>query len=82
MPRKAKPKYVFAKANGSFKFGGRSFKVVPGQVWDADCPLVAAYPDSFSDEPLKVHGWTDDEPAPVEQATAAPGEKRTTRRAD
>lgn len=80
MPRKAKPAYVFAKANGSFKFEGRRFKLVPGQVWAADCPLVNAYPESFTDEPPHLHGvdWGDD--APIEQATNAPGEKRTTTR--
>lgn len=34
-------------------------------------PAVAAYPDGFRD--LEISG-------PVEQATAAPGEKRTTKR--
>lgn len=37
-------------------------------------PLVKANPDSF--KPLRVHYELASEPAKVEQATAAPGEKR------
>lgn len=49
-----------------------------GEPWDADDQLVKHRPEFFSDSPLKVRtsfGWS-----PVEQATAAPGEKRTTKR--
>lgn len=50
-----------------------------GEPWDADDPVVLAHPELFSDSPLRVRtstrGFVD-----VEQATAAPGEKRTTRR--
>ncbi len=52
--------------------------VVPSlsEAFEADNPLVRAYPDMFA---------TDDQLAaerevPVEQATARPGEKRATRR--
>lgn len=53
--------------------------LVPGEPWAADDPLVKAHPECFSSEPKRVktsgRGWT-----PVEQMTAAPGEKRTTKR--
>jgi hypothetical protein len=49
------------------------------QTWDADAAFVKERPDLFSVEPVGgvVHGRRD---VPVEQATAAPGEKRTARR--
>jgi len=51
-----------------------------GEAWDADDPLVAANPDMFSARPLTVRGTaaTGLVDRPVEQATAAPGEKRAT----
>lgn len=48
-------------------------------VWDGDDPFVRTRPDLFSATPLRIHRTVPI--APVEQATAAPGEKRTTRRA-
>lgn len=56
--------------------GGMPLIVQEGEAWDADDPLVLAHPELFSDEPLRVqtsHGRRD---RVVEQATAAPGEKR------
>jgi hypothetical protein len=46
-----------------------------GTAWHADCPVVQQNSDSFSPTPPEVfpRGW---QPAPVEQATAAPGEQR------
>lgn len=55
----------------------------PAQAYAADDPLVRAYPWLFStEEELASRGAepTLRESAPVEQATRAPGEKRTTRR--
>jgi hypothetical protein len=49
----------------------------PGDVWDADDELVKARPQFFSDSPIRVN--TSRGFAVVEQATAAPGEKRRTR---
>jgi hypothetical protein len=48
--------------------------IVEGEPWDADDPFVAKHPEHFSDDPgrsLRGSGR-------VEQATAAPGEKRST----
>lgn len=62
--------------------------IVEGTHWPADDPLVKAYPDLFTDNPrfgLMFTTPPTEEAAPaeppVEQATKAPGEKRTTRRA-
>jgi hypothetical protein len=63
--------------------GGR-YNVRRGEYWPADDPVVkAAKPGVFSADPLmgglRTHNGRPPE-APVEQATAGPGEKRTTRR--
>lgn len=64
--------------------GGRH-TVQGGQHWPADDPVVRANPGLFSPDPrygvsFSVAPAELSEP-PVEQATAAPGEKRATRRA-
>jgi len=57
-------------------------QLVQDEAWDADDPIVKARPELFNDEPSIVRGTRKRE-APVEVATAAPGEKRTrTRRAE
>lgn len=75
-------RFVFARASVSLRERGSKYptQVKEGQAWHADHPLVKDHPDAFSSEPLVIYprGWE----APVEQATAAPGEKRATRRAD
>lgn len=59
--------------------------VEKGSHWPADDPVVKAAPSLFSTDPrygmrysVEPAGFAD---PPVEQATAAPGEKRSTRRA-
>jgi hypothetical protein len=47
----------------------------PSVAMRSDDPLVLAYPDSFQSDADR-----DTADAPVEQATAAPGERRHTRR--
>jgi hypothetical protein len=65
--------------------------VEKGQHFPADDPLVKRFPERFSPDPRYGMRWTGTPPtemaeapgrasAPVEQATAAPGEQRTTRR--
>jgi hypothetical protein len=56
-----------------------------GQHWPADDPVVKKYPSLFSDDPVTGLSFTvTPKPpapaAPVEQATAAPGERRSVRR--
>lgn len=64
---------------------GTSVVVQKGTHWPADDPIVRARPDLFSPDPrygmlysVEPDGYG--EPV-IEQATAAPGEKRNTRRA-
>ena len=77
-----KPHYVFACDTVSVREPGSKYPTqeAKGSAWHAECPLVLAYPDLFSTTPTDVHprNWE----SPVKQATAAPGEKRATRRAD
>lgn len=63
-----------------------------GSHWDADDPIVKAFPSLFTDDPgvgistsvppphVVDRVIIGPETPPVEQATAAPGEKRATRR--
>lgn len=77
------PKIVFALDTCSMREPGSKYPttITKGSAWYADSPLVVAYPDMFGAKPTEVfpRNWVS--PA-VEQATAAPGEKRATRRAD
>lgn len=64
--------------------GGR-WNVDGGQHWPADDPVVKAAPEGLFDPDPRTgvkYSVLPAEPpgAPVEQATAAPGEKRNTRR--
>jgi len=76
------PKIVFALDTSSMREPGSKYPttVHKGSAWYADSPLVVAHPDMFAAKPPEVfpRNWV----SPVEQATAAPGEKRATRRAD
>jgi hypothetical protein len=78
-----KTKYLFARDTVSVREPGSKYPttVHRGAPWHASHPIVVANPDLFSDDPPDIHprGWKSDT---VEQATAAPGEKRTTRRAN
>lgn len=62
-----------------------NLQIVEGEAWRADDPVVQSHPDWFGDTPKVVRTTLprhlQGEP-PVEQATAAPGEKRATTRAD
>jgi hypothetical protein len=77
-------KVVYATATGPVNLpnGGRG-NVRHGTHWPADDPVVLANPTMFSDDPrygLAFSEQPEGYDAPVEQATAAPGEKRQTRR--
>ncbi len=56
---------------GTVKTPGKSIQVVRGQAFEDNHPAVKKWPALFG-RPELVHG-------PVEQATAAPGEKRGAR---
>ena len=70
---------VYANQTTTVTTGAGFVALSKGEPWDADDPFVVDHPECFSDAPTRVQtsrrGWTD-----VEQATAAPGEKRRTRR--
>lgn len=72
---------VFARANAvvTTPDGGR-FTVRGGSHWPAGDPVVKARPDLFSDDPRCGISFSTPPPEraepPVEQATAAPGERR------
>jgi hypothetical protein len=64
--------------------GGGTALVCKGEHWPATDEVVKAHPSLFSTDPrygmrysVEPSGYND---PPVEQATAAPGERRNTRR--
>lgn len=71
-------KLVYAVATcGSETADGLTVNLTRGDCWAADDPFVKAHPGLFSDEAIPRRTTA----APViEQATAAPGERRATRR--
>ena len=75
-------KYVFARDTCAVREPGSKYPttVHKGTVWHANCPMVRSHPDLFSADPPEVlpRGWQ----APVEQASASPGERRNARRED
>lgn len=69
----------FARTTGTALWNGQRVRIAQDDPWDADDPFVKAHPQHFADRPLRVFGH-DGADIDVEQATANPGEKRTTRR--
>lgn len=80
---------VVAVTSATVFLGTQRCHVQQGSAWAADSPLVVAHPDMFSADPARALGL-DLEPAgpskskrlddaPVEQKTAAPGEKSNVR---
>lgn len=62
---------------------GRSIRVVKGTHWPAEDPVVKLRPELFTPDARFGMLYTvepDGYDAPAETATAAPGERRTTRR--
>lgn len=60
--------------------GGGQIRVRAGSHWPADDPVVLAQPSLFStDSRYGLNFSTPPAEAPVEQATAAPGERRARR---
>jgi hypothetical protein len=80
-PKSPRARYVFAKDTASVREPGSKYPttVHKGTVWHADCPMVQMHPGLFGEDPPEVlpRGWV----APVEQATAVPGEVRDSGRA-
>jgi hypothetical protein len=73
--------YATANTHVTTREGGR-LVVRKGSHWPAEDPIVQAQPSLFSADPrwgltysAQPAGWD----APIEQATAAPGERRSRR---
>lgn len=66
-----------AIANAVVSLDGRKIPVQAGTAWSASDPVVKAHPEMFSTDERYLRTSVD---RPVEQATAAPGEKRRVRR--
>ena len=71
--------YAYAKSTTIIGHQGGRVRLYEGEVWAANDPVVVDHPEFFSDKPTKLRR-TAPGAAPVETATAVPGEKRTTRR--
>jgi len=68
---------AYATTTAVLAHGGQRVSVRAGDPWDADDPLVSAYPDMFTEALPAVRCTTDPSGMrPVETATAAPGEQR------
>lgn len=84
-------KIVFANTTATVSVGpGNHVTVHEGEHWPANDPIVQAHPGLFTADarrglrisrPLEEESDASEPEAPIEQATKAPGEKRTTRRA-
>jgi hypothetical protein len=73
------PRIVFAQASLSTSnpHTGLLVSMIAGEAWYADDPFVVSRPDLFGEMPPKIRG---ERGRPVESASAAPGEKRATKR--
>jgi len=69
-------RYVFCVSGGFVSAGVYDIQLVPGRAYAADDPVVKMHPELFADEPVVY----DHRGNIVEQATAAPGERRQVRR--
>lgn len=70
----------FVKQSVSTVVDGRRVRLTKDDPWRDSDPIVKAAPQFFADEPSEVCTSEGRVSAPVEQATAAPGEKRPTPR--
>lgn len=68
---------VFVKESGSTFFGGVKVRLGKDEAWDGNDPVVKARPDLFVDRPTVVRSSVEKAAAPVESASAVPGEKRS-----
>lgn len=79
---------VYAKYSAAIATPGGGQAVIQGGThWPADDPLVQANPGVFTADPRYGLNWYGEPPPemaepPVEQATAAPGERRPRVRRD
>lgn len=69
---------VVATSSTTFFIGAQRIHVQQGSAWAEESPAVAARPDLFTADPRHALGL--DLEAPIEQKTAAPGEKSNVKR--
>jgi len=70
---------VYAISTSTVGLGGQLARIVVGEPWDADDPVVKAHPDLFEKKPRMAR--TSKMATPwVETATAVPGASRNARR--
>jgi hypothetical protein len=75
--------FKFALGSCIVHVDGNPVNLTAGEAWDAADVVVAAHPSMFGDDPpfvRRLNGGLAQYQV-VEEASAAPGEKRTTRRA-
>jgi hypothetical protein len=68
--------FKFCSSSCIVGWQGQTLHLTAGSVWRADDPFVKANPDLFADSPEFVESSRGVIVRGVEQATAAPGEKR------
>lgn len=74
------PNIVFARVTGTASWNGQRIRLAEDDPWNADDPFVVAHPQHFRDLPLRLFGHQGAQLDVIEQASAAPGEKRNVRR--
>ncbi len=72
-------KYTFAASTCVVEWAPRPVRLKAGEAWDASDPFVKANPQHFTTDPGRLRR-TVASSRTVEQATAAPGERRTVSR--
>jgi hypothetical protein len=68
--------FKFARESALIGFKGQTIHLRADSVWAADDPFVKAHPDMFADSPSMVESAAGAIYRGIEQATAAPGERR------
>ena len=71
--------FKFVKEPVMIGWRGQSLFLKANSVWDAADPVCRAHPELFADSPEVVETSSGALYRGVEQATAAPGEKRASR---
>ena len=74
------PNFVFVKETCAVLWKTGTVRLERGAAWPANDPFVKARPEFFDAEPTNVHRSTPEKrERPVEDATAEPGKKRSTK---
>ncbi len=71
--------FKFCTTSAVVGWKGQTLRLTANTVWPASDPFVVAHPEMFADAPEVVESSTGAVYRGIEQATAAPGEKRNSR---